>query len=65
MRAAPFTDHYTAYCEKFASVYGSDKCPSREQWDAMCKAPRNSRRLTDDEFDDNQENITNGNPGIY
>lgn len=62
--AAPF-DFYTRYCEMFTKVYGPKYCPTREQWDAMCRQPRTVRRLTDNEFDDNQESITNGNPAIY
>ncbi len=63
-RAEPF-DMYTAYCEKFGATYGADKCPTREQWDAMCKQPRTTQRLTDDQFDDNQFSLENGDGEIY
>lgn len=59
----PF-DFYTAYCETIAKVYGADKCPTREQWNAMSATPR-VRKLTANEFDDNQESITNGDGSIY
>jgi hypothetical protein len=57
-------DFYARYCEMFGATYGADKCPTREQWDAACKKPR-SRRLSDAEFDDNQESIQNGGREIY
>jgi hypothetical protein len=58
-------DFYTSYCESFGKVYGFDKCPTREKWDAMCKAPRKVRKLTDDEFDHNQFSAENGDGEIY
>lgn len=58
-------DFYTGYCAKIAKVYGAQFCPTRGKWDAMCKAPRRVRKLTDNEFDDNQESITDGGGEIY
>ncbi len=58
-------DFYTSYCETIAKTYGAEFCPSREKWDAVCKAPRQARKLTDDEFDHNQFSIENGDGGIY
>lgn len=58
-------DFYTRYCEQFGAVYGADKCPTREEWDAMCSQPRKARRLTDCEFDDNHYSMENGNAPIY
>lgn len=56
---------YTSYCEKFGATYGADKCPTREQWDAMCRKPRTVRVLSDDEFDHDQDSRENGDGGIY
>jgi hypothetical protein len=58
-------DVYTAYCATIAKVYGAHHCPTREQWDAMCKQPRMVRKLSDDEFDDNQFGEENGDGPIY
>jgi len=65
--AAPLAsfDFYTRYCEQFGAVYGADKCPTREQWDAMCRTPRTTRPLTDNEFDDNLFSDENGDGEIY
>jgi hypothetical protein len=58
-------DFYARYCETIASVYGADKCPSREKWDAMCREPRTVRKFTDEEFDRNQFSEENGDGEIY
>jgi hypothetical protein len=52
------TDAFTSYCATITKVYGERFCPTRAEWDAMCSAPRApQRRLTDDEFDDEQARI--------
>jgi hypothetical protein len=58
-------DFYAKYCETIAKVYGAKYCPTREKWDAMCAQPRRVRKLTDDEFDDNQESLVDGGGEIY
>lgn len=58
-------DLYASYYEAHAKVYGERFCMTREQWDRACKAPRITRNLTDDEFDDNYDAIRNGDTGIY
>lgn len=58
-------DMYASYRETFLAVYGAEHCPSREKWDAMCRAPRTVRKLSDNEFDDNQFSIENGDGSIY
>lgn len=57
-------DPYASYCETIAKVYGADKCPTREQWDAMSATPR-ARKLTANEFDDNQFSMENDDGPIY
>jgi len=64
MSAAPTLDFYASYCATIAKVWGADKCPTREQWDAMCSKPR-ARKLTPDETDDNLFAIENGDGAIY
>jgi hypothetical protein len=58
-------DSFVAYTKTMKRVYGKD-CPlmSRETWDAACKEPR-GRKLTDDQFDDNQFSMENGDGQIY
>jgi hypothetical protein len=59
-------DFYASYIAKMKQVYGAD-CPlmTRERWDAACRAPRNDRVLTNDEFDDSQFSEENGDGPIY
>lgn len=58
-------DFYAAYCASTTKVYGAKYCMTREKWDAACKQPRKTRKLTDDEFDDNQFSAENGDGEIY
>lgn len=58
-------DFYTAYCRQFGATYGAHNCPTREQWDAMCKPPRKPRKLTEAEFDTSQFSEENGDGPIY
>lgn len=58
-------DMYAAYARDFIKVYGPEHCMTREQWDAACRKPRTARKLTDDEFDDDNFSRENGDGGIY
>jgi hypothetical protein len=58
-------DFYTAYCKQFGATYGAHNCPTREEWDAMCRQPRKVRKFTDAEFDHNQFSEENGDGAIY
>lgn len=58
-------DFYTAYCASTTKVYGAKYCMTREQWDAACKAPRKTRRLTETEFDTSQFSEEYGDGPIY
>lgn len=61
-------DAWAAYAASMRRSYGHDQHTiSRERWGVACANRRPQRQLSDDEFDDIQEAITNGlgNLGVY
>jgi hypothetical protein len=58
-------DQFAEYTKMMRHLYGKD-CPlmSRERWDAACSQP-SVRKLTDDQFDDNQFSEEMGDGTIY